>query len=102
MTIYTKKLTDPSREPSRSVCRARFSSALLGVAAFCAVFGGLSTAAFASKTISVSSTAYTLGAGGPALTSCTLRDALVVADEVSNPDLRTAAELAVASQDCCK
>jgi hypothetical protein len=50
--------------------------------------------------IAVSSTAGTLGVAGKG--SCTLRDAPVVADEASNPALRTGAEPGGrnASRDC--
>ncbi len=52
--------------------------------------GSSASAAFAATTITVSSTAGTLGVGPAG--QCTLRDALVVADTVSNPALSTGAE----------
>ena len=56
--------------------------------------------AFAATTITVSSTADTLG--GARAAGCTLRDALVVADQASNRALRTSAEPGGrrASRDC--
>jgi hypothetical protein len=65
-----------------------------------ALLGAGSSAASGATTIAVSSTAGTLGAAG--IGRCTLRDALVVADEASNPALRTSAEPGGknASRDC--
>ncbi len=64
------------------VCMAALSTAAcLGVGA---------SVASAATTITVSSTADTLGAGSAH--RCTLRDALVVADKKSNPALKTGAE----------
>lgn len=64
----------------------RSAGAALIVFASCAALAA--PAATAATSIRVSSPAGTLGTGG----GCTLRDALVVADEASNPALRTAAE----------
>jgi hypothetical protein len=64
------------------------------------ILGCRSVLASAATTIRVSSAAGTLGAGPTG--SCTLRDALVVADAASNPPLRTGTEPGGnrASRDC--
>lgn len=71
----------------------------VGVGALAAL-ATMSSVALAQTTITVSSTAGTLGAGPAG--QCTLRDALVVADTASNPALATSAEPGgdLAARDC--
>ena len=60
----------------------------VAVATLAACLGAGSPVAFAATTITVSSPAGTLGMVG----GCTLRDALVLADQASNPALKPSAE----------
>src|ERR1700683_4077685 len=68
--------------------RARLG--LVGVALSFVLLGGGSSPALAAETITVSSAADTLGAGASG--AGTVRDALVVANETSNPALTGAQE----------
>jgi hypothetical protein len=63
---------------------------VLGTVAALALSAASSSPAFAAESITVTSTGDGLGAGTAG--QCTLRDALVVADEHSNPALMTGAE----------